>query len=82
MENVKEQHQRELASLRASYEAEVQQVKRRFEAQEARLRSRQAEEPRLSQQSKWPKQPKYLALLLFGIKVFCRFTCLKNINLN
>ena len=57
MENVKEQHQRELASLRASYEAEVQQVKRRFEAQEARLRSRQAEELRRAQQSKGP-QPK------------------------
>ena len=57
MENVKEQHQRELASLRASYEAEVQQVKRRFEAQEARLRSRQAEELRRAQQTKGA-QPK------------------------
>ena len=57
MENVKEQHQRELASLRASYEAEVQQVKRRFEAQEARLRSRQAEELRRAQQTKG-SQPK------------------------
>ena len=57
MDNLTEQHQRELASLKASYEAEVQQVKRRFEAQEARLRSRQAEELRRTQQSKGP-QPK------------------------
>jgi hypothetical protein len=52
MENVKEQHERELASLKASHDAEVQQVKRRFEAQEARLRSRQAEELRPAEQSK------------------------------
>ena len=52
MDNVKEQHERELASLRASHDAEVQQVKRRFEAQEARLRSRQAEELRRAEQSK------------------------------
>ena len=57
MDNLTEQHQRELASLKASYEAEVQQVKRRFEAQEARLRSRQAEELRRTQQPKGP-QPK------------------------
>ena len=55
METVKLVHEKELAALKESQRAELQQLKNRHERDEARLRSRQADELRREQQKESAK---------------------------
>jgi hypothetical protein len=55
METVKLVHEKELAALQESQRAELQQLKNRHERDEARLRSRHADELRREQQKESAK---------------------------
>ena len=55
VEQIKKQHETELAALRSNQEAELRQLKNRHERDEARLRSRHADELRREQQKESAK---------------------------